>query len=144
MKTMLTFDTPRKNWSWFRALPLSFHGVWVVSKLLMNEINGMRWKRRVFISFSAKRVKLPTIRAQLPWGPPYFSPTKFIPFPSCLPPYLSLHLFCLLSPPHLSHFFPLAFVTAFSFPAAIWMTYPCLELECSVSWIQNDRRAINT
>ena len=51
--------------------PFLSHGVWVVSRLLMNEINGMRWKRSVFISLSAKR--LPMIRAQISWEPAYFS-----------------------------------------------------------------------
>lgn len=83
--------------------PFLLHGVWVVSKLLMNEINGVTWKRGVFISFSSER--LPMIRAQISWEPAYFSPFRLI----LLPPVSSLvclHLFCLLSPLHLSHSFP--------------------------------------
>lgn len=80
-----------------------FHGVWVVSKLLMNEINGMTWKRRVFILFSSKR--LPMIRAQISWEPAYFSPFRLILLPPVFP-LVCLHRFCLLSPLPLSHSFP--------------------------------------
>lgn len=112
-----------------------------VSKLLEDEINGIKWKRRVSISLS-KRVKLHISESSL-------SEDQFIslhqsPPLLCLPPYLNLHHFYLLNHPPLCHFFPLTGIVLFSFSATTWMTPLCSELECPVSGIQNARRAIIT
>lgn len=47
-------------------------------------------------------------------------------------PHIMLHHFCLLSHPHLSHFFHLSCIIVFSFPVTMWMTFFWSELEYSI------------
>ena len=133
------FDPSGKSWSWFIS-PLLI--AWCVSCIQItdewNKWSDMEKGSIYFILFWETTHDQSTdfLRTSL------FLSIQAHPFTSCLLPCLFASLLLTESPTSFP-FLSSNFITAFSFQVSVWMTCLCLELECSVSWIQNDRKVIN-
>lgn len=127
-----------------QGTPLSFYSLSFAFKLSMNEINRIKW----WGGYSYH-----SLLREWSWT----SSESSVPEDKLISLHLSLSLFFVSS--SLSHLVSLLFTQSptsfpflsfgfhhslFSYPAAVWMTPLHSELEYSVSWIQNDRKAINT